>query len=528
MSYLSKLLGSRRVAPSAPRSRNFNPAELFQRAYDAARRTRLDEDWQDARVDANREIYDALETVRSASREAERNNGLYRRMVGMHVNYVVGRGFTLQSQPRNGDGSLDQVASDIIERRFKKWWKGKVTLDRRMTGHQLSKHLVRHWIRDGEIFVRKFIRGGRLALQPLEADFCPVTLDDFSGMWDPAAPGERRRGNRTVNGIVLNEDGVRLWYHLALEHPGQRGYGHVTRPDTVPVAAEEVIHLYTPERAGQVRGMPIGAASMGDLRMLKGYLSAELVAARMGAARPVSIERDLEAEEEFTGDEEDSEEEAITFDGNAGGVNILPAGYTAKSMGADHPAGNFGPYVDKVTQFLASTWGVSHALLTRNLSQVNFSSMQIESQDCNRYYSDLQEYFSELVMCDIFNTWLDYELMQGVPVGTKGNLNYAKLEKFQECRFISPPFPTWDRTAVLENARAEIRLGLKSPSDVCIELTGEEIQDVLARTDEDRSLIEELFLQEIWQAIFPETIKVQSKAPARAPSELEEGDVVES
>jgi len=55
--------------------------------------------------------------------------------------------------------------------------------------------------------------------------------------------------------------------------------------DAERIEAQYIIHLYDPHRVNQTRGITWFSAVMFELRMLGGYIEAELVAARTGAAK---------------------------------------------------------------------------------------------------------------------------------------------------------------------------------------------------------------------------------------------------
>ncbi len=474
------------------------------RAYDAARNTRLNGDWVDSRLDSNRELYQSLGILRSASREAERNNGLYQRMLSMHVGYIIGRGFQIQALPRNYDGKVDQVASRAIEARWRSWAKSRVTVDGRHNLLSACKLLVRSWFRDGEIFIRWVLRDGQMKLQIFESDYCPEMLEQETRL-----TLNGRTATRTMNGISFDDDGVRVAYHMAREHPGSNYFGRTFIPDTETIPADEVMHLYSEERAGQLRGVPIGAASFEDLRQLKGYAKAELAAARANAARPVSIERKPDAEVGFSGDKTTAEGE-VEFDGSPGAWTKMPEGWTVNWSPVQHPSGSYGTYVDAVTRQLAATWGVSHALLTRNLSQVNYSSMKVEGIDLNNYFTEHQDQFVMLVMEPIFQMWLDFELMSSrIQVFAKGGasvaLPYAKKDKFSDVNFVRPPFPSLDSEKEVAAERAKVKLGIKSLQQVTLEMEGRELDDVADERRVDREILDlngltDVLEQEITQA----------------------------
>lgn len=476
-----------------------------QRSYDVARFDRQSSDWNDSRLDANREIRDSLAVARSASRDADRNVGLYHRVLHMHMQYIVGpRGFQLKSEPRQTSpkfgpiGSTDRLASDVIEMHWREFAEGKVTADGQQTLPDMLQQAVLARFRDGEIFIRTLVLEVapgeyRLRLQPLESDYVPEYIGSNGGTDIGVPTIEGVRAAKVVNGIAVDKYGKPLGYYITKEHPGFEGYGFArTTGDAELIPAKGVLHYFRPERPGQLRGMPIGVACQRDLRMLARYESAELAAARANAARPVVIEKALDAGA-WAGDQEDADGK-IELDLSENGASMLPAGYKMQWSPVTHPPGNYAPFVTAVTRKIAASCNVSHALLMRDLSQVNFSSMRIEGFDLKAYFSTEQQSLIDRVLYPIFLAWLEVELLSGRLTIGKGALRWIDFAKHKKCRFIAQPFPSVEPQKDLETDLMMVKMNIKTLEDVCLERTGEELDDVLAKRALEKEKIQKLGL----------------------------------
>jgi lambda family phage portal protein len=469
------------------------------RAYDVARIDRQHNDWVDSRLDANRETRDALAIARAASRNADRNVGLYHRILEMHKTYIVGpTGFQLKSEPRQTTskfgpiGGADQLASDAIETHWRRFAASRVTADGQLTLPEMLEQLVLARYRDGEVFVRMLLleeNGSlQLRLQPLESDYVPEYIEDTQ-----AITIDGRRSQRTINGIAVDQYGRPLAYYISKEHPGAEGNGWTrTTGDAEAINAKEVLHYFRPERPGQLRGMPIGVAAQRDLWMLSRYEAAELAAARGNAARPVVIQKTAEAGA-WAGDQTETDGR-ISLDLSENGATLLPVGYEMKWSPVTHPPGNYAPFVTQVTRHIAAACNVSHALLVRDLSQVNFSSMRIEGFDLKRYFTTEQNALIERVLRPVFLKWLEVELLAGrIKIG-KGSLKWADFEKHSDARFIAPPFMSVEPLKDLETDKLMVQMNIKTLEEVCLERTGQELDDVLAKRAEEKAKIKALGL----------------------------------
>jgi lambda family phage portal protein len=110
-----------------------------------------------------------------------------------------------------------------------------------------------------------------LQLQTLEAEHLDASNNK------PLANGNFIRG-----GIEFNRLGQRVAYHLYREHPGDAMLFGASK-ETVRVPAEEVLHIFKPQRPGQIRGEPWLGRVLLKLYELDQYDDAELVRKKTAA-----------------------------------------------------------------------------------------------------------------------------------------------------------------------------------------------------------------------------------------------------
>ena len=84
-------------------------------------------------------------------------------------------------------------------------------------------------------------------------------------------------------GVEVDKYDRPVAYHLYKDHPYDRVY--LAQAQHIRVPADEIIHAYLPQRAEQTRGVSLVATAMANVKMLNGYLEAEIVAARVGASK---------------------------------------------------------------------------------------------------------------------------------------------------------------------------------------------------------------------------------------------------
>ena len=194
------------------------------------------------------------------------------------VSNVIGKhGIRVSSKARNDNGSLDIGANLLIERAWKEWGQvGNCTTNGRLSFLDCQKIFVESLCRDGEVLIRK-IKDNKspfgFTLQFLEADHLDETKNDFY----------KATGNRIKMGVEVDKYDRPVAYHLYKDHPYDRVY--LAQAQHIRVPADEIIHAYLPQRAEQTRGVSLVATAMANVKMLNGYLEAEIVAARVGASK---------------------------------------------------------------------------------------------------------------------------------------------------------------------------------------------------------------------------------------------------
>jgi len=134
--------------------------------------------------------------------------------------------------------------------------------DRRVAWRQRAKEIVLRTFRDGEAFVRRFVRGGRVTLRFIEPERVASgdsgeqigLARDAGGVRRGDLDGDDRVGEATkvLAGIEFLADDVEtvVAYHVAL------GYGP-SLGETTRIPAREIHHFKALADAGDLRGIPL-------------------------------------------------------------------------------------------------------------------------------------------------------------------------------------------------------------------------------------------------------------------------------
>jgi lambda family phage portal protein len=380
-----------------------------QRSYYAgAQVNRLVLDWITSPVSADREIRADLTLLRARSRELVRNNGYARRYVALVANNVAGpHGITLHARNAFGTGKLRDDVNAEIEAKWADWGRAETcTADGRLSWAALQRLICTVLPQDGEALLQIVDVEERenpygFALHVLDADQLDHTLN---------RPAQRDQ-NEIRMGVEIDARGKPVAYHLWAAHPAD--LNPAGRVRTV-VPAEQIVHLYRPDRPGQTRGVPWFAAVMSDLKMLAGYQQAEVVAARTAAAKMAFIHDLPGAEASAPIDPNMDPATATLTDASPGVIDELPSGKGITFWDPSHPSGNFGPFTSSVLRSVASGLpGASYHALTNDYSQSNYSSSRMAEGENRDEWRSLQCWLIDMLHERVYREFLRRGLLLG-------------------------------------------------------------------------------------------------------------------
>jgi lambda family phage portal protein len=366
----------KRTESEPPRSRNYFAGASFNR---------LTQDFLGGLLSGHQEVKGDLDTLRARSRQICRDNPMGRRFLSLVAANVIGpTGIRLQVKSESARGELASSVNTRIEQAWKRWGKpDQCTVTSQASMPYFQAQVVKTVARDGEAFIRR-VRGypNRFgyALQLLDADLCDTG-------YDRVLPD----GNEVRAGVEIDSYGKEVAYWLWTAHPNDT----VRSRERRRFSADDVLHLYLPERMGQTRGVPWLASVIVWLQMLYGYTEAELVAARTASAKMGFIKGG-----QPLGDEPQ------TMEADPGKIDRLGVDEDFVSWDPTHPAGNFGPFLTTVLHQVASGADVAHASLTGDLSSVNYSSIRAGMLTERDHWRMLQCWFADHCLDPIYRDWL--------------------------------------------------------------------------------------------------------------------------
>ena len=322
--------------------------------------------------------------------------------------------------------------------------------------------------RDGEILIRRVRAAGinrfGYALQLIEADHLDERYNDTL-----------TNGNRVKMGVEFDSWNRPVAYHIFKTHPGDTMYADVSYGERERIPADEIIHLYIRERVSQSRGLPWMHASMTRMNMQGGYEEAELVAARIGAAK-MGFYTNSTGENYTADDTEDGS--PVEDEATPGAFRVLPAGWQFQSFDPTHPTTAFKDFMRSITRFLASGLDVSYESLASDRENVNYSSIRAGLLDERDTWRMLHRWLTEHFLIPVFEEWLSMSLLtQAV------KLPFSNYDKYNAPMFMPRGFQWVDPKSEMMANTLAIAAGLDTAANIAGQrgMDIEEIYQQLAR-----------------------------------------------
>jgi len=322
---------------------------------------------------------DVRRTLRNRARYEVANNSYARGIVCTLANDVVGTGPRLQML--TGDPDADRR----IEQAFSDWARG-IGLAAKLRTMRMAR------AESGESFML-------LARNPRQPS--PVQLDVRLIEADQVAtPDLRINQPRAIDGIVFDDFGNPVEYHVLKQHPGDLRWMAQLEYDRIP--ASVMIHFFRADRPGQSRGIPDITPALPLFAQLRRFTLAVISAAETAADFAGVLYTDAPAH----GEAEDVEPmDAIELEQRM--LLTMPGGWKMAQLKAEQPSTTYGDFKREILNEIARCLSMPFNVAAGNSSGYNYASGRLDHQTYFKSIRIEQAHIERTVLDRIFDAWLD-------------------------------------------------------------------------------------------------------------------------
>ena len=443
-------------------------ARMQFRAYDGASQGRRLKGWNTSGSSANTETKASLKRLQARSRDLVRNESYATRCVNAICSNVIGEGIIAKAKAKTkGRANIFQI----------EWLDWSQSLDCDYDGtnnfYGIQGLVVRSLVESGEVLVRRVKRDSGfglnipMQLQVLEPDFIDETKDGelFSN------------GNFTIQGVEFNSQGKRVAYWLFNKHPGDTfGIPSLKGINSQRVPAEDILHIFRVDRAGQVRGVPWMAPVILKLKDLSDYSDFTLMRQKVSACFTAFV-TSSDAFDLTTGVTPPAIGEKL----EPGVTEQLPPGYSVE-FASPPTSGDFSQFSNAQLRAISAGIGVTYEILTNDYSQVNFSSGRMGWQEFQRNIDQWRAHLILPRLCVPVWRWFT----ETATIAGYGSDKVVSIWTAPRREMIDPVKET-------EALKSSVRSGFTSLSEA-IRQNGYEPEEVLSEISEDAKVLDKLGL----------------------------------
>ena len=377
-----------------------------QPAYNAAGQGRRLRSWRVSGAGPNTVSVQGINLIRQRSRAASRNDPWAGTVIDKLVSNTIGTG--IQAKCVNGSAIEKAVRKALWDS-----WVKVCDADGVLDLYGLQALADREWHEGGEVFVRlrrRKLTDGLpvpLQLQLIESEQCPNHYFSTAS-----------NGNQIRAGIEFNAIGQRVAYWMYPYHPGD-AYTQLASNQPVRVPADQILHVYEPLRAGQLRGIPRAAPVLVRMFNLDAFDDAVLERQKIANLFAGFFEtpgddsggnRGPLADSQVGVDRDDTPIAGM----EPGSMGELPPGWKAVFNSPPDAGAGYSDYLRAQLMAIAAKHGVPYEVLTGDLRNVSDRSLKLILNEFRRVIEQQQWlYLMPQMMQPIREAFFDAALLAG-------------------------------------------------------------------------------------------------------------------
>ncbi|MGE5631718.1 MAG: phage portal protein [Caulobacteraceae bacterium] len=462
----------------------FSPRTAFNRAswrealrsyYDSGSSDRLNSGWTQVNATAEQTDQGQRDIIRARARDLERNSDIAEAIIGPYVRNVIGTGMKLQAKIMKERDIEDEELNQEIESLWEEWCRPRnCDITGQQSFNEMQQMAVRRKLVDGGIFfIKAYTNGGPVPfiLQAREVDELDTTKMTL---------GSR---NRIVGGIEFDQYNKPVAYWFKKYSPD----GFYTY-ESERIEAQRVIYLWKKNRPTQMREISPMAKTLPRVRDINEFVEAVSVKERILACLSVFITKNSASGTLGRGAKIDEKSGYQTKTISPGMIHELQPGESVTPVNPSGQSSNAKEFIATQQRLAGSGQGLSYEAVSRDMSQVNYSSARQGLLEDQRTYMMEQEYLVEHFCKEVYTEFVISAVLSG-----KLNIKdfWQKKSKYLKHVWIPSGWSWIDPVKeVTANAKA-LETGQDTLSRICAE-RGEDWRDVLRQRAKEQQMAKEL------------------------------------
>lgn len=447
-------------------------------AYDGASKVkRALKSWNPMGNDADADILPDLDELRRRSRDLVRNNPLAAGAIKTKVTNVVGTGFVFKSIVDRAVLGISAEAAEAlettIEHEWRLFWQSKdVDIARTCNGPDLCRMVYQQAKENGDVFVLlPFKKRPNSAyarrLQVIEAD--RVCNPGHKSDTDTLAGGIERDGS-TFEPIRC---------HIMKRHPGSKTTFKIDEWESrdffgAKTGLRNIIHLFSPTRPGQSRGVPDLAPVIEVLKQLGTYTNAEVMAAVVSGFFTVFIETDSgSAPFDYNNLGTEVDRKAGDKDMKLGNGLIveLAKGEKIHDSNPGRPNSSFDPFVMALLRQVGTALEIPFEILIKHFT-ASYSAARAALLAMWQYVMSERRWLADNFLRIVFEVWM-WEAVGSGRIAAPGFFSDPAIRAaYMGSKWIGPSKGQINEQAEVKAARERVAGGFSTIASETAELTG--------------------------------------------------------
>ena len=223
-------------------------------------------------------------------------------------------------------------------------------------------------------------------------------------------------GNRVINGVEIDKTGKVVAYWVSSAYPNDpanpTAMWEWTRVEAFGkrTGIPNILQVMVPERCEQYRGVPFLSPVIEDLKQIKRYTEAELMAAIVMGFFTIFIKEGGGAIGDFPLAEAVGAKEKISIDPadfelGAGTINTLPPGYDIAAADPKRPSSNFESFTTALAKHVGAALEIPYELLLKNFT-ASYSASRAALLEAWKAFRMRRTWFANDFCQPIYEVWL--------------------------------------------------------------------------------------------------------------------------